>query len=103
VIVAASETEGSDISGHDLCAVVKGTPRPQHIPVILLIKSAKRADYAKRSGSLLVHRHKPRDTAPDLISPPSFVPPNRSAFKLSERKKKASPFGETLDFVIAMN
>jgi twitching motility two-component system response regulator PilG len=46
VIVAASEAEGSDISGHDLCAVVKGTPRLQHIPVILLTKSAKPSDYA---------------------------------------------------------
>jgi len=46
VIVAASEAEGADISGHDLCAVVKGTPRLQHIPVILLTKSAKPSDYA---------------------------------------------------------
>jgi CheY-like chemotaxis protein len=46
VIVAASEAEGADISGHVLCAVVKGTPRLQHIPVILLTKSAKPSDYA---------------------------------------------------------
>jgi CheY-like chemotaxis protein len=46
VIVAASEAEGADISGHYLCAVVKGTPRLQHIPVILLTKSAKPSDYA---------------------------------------------------------
>jgi CheY-like chemotaxis protein len=46
VIVAASEAEGPGVSGQDLCAVVKVTPRLQHIPVILLTKSAKPADYA---------------------------------------------------------
>ena len=46
VIIAAAEAEGTDISGHDLCAVIKGTPRLQHIPVILITTSAKPADYA---------------------------------------------------------
>jgi CheY-like chemotaxis protein len=46
VIVAPSEAEGPEVSGQDLCAVVKVTPRLQHIPIILLTKSAKPADYA---------------------------------------------------------
>lgn len=46
VIVAAAEAENNDISGHDLCAVVKATPRLQHIPVILVTMSAKPSDYA---------------------------------------------------------
>jgi CheY-like chemotaxis protein len=46
VIISAVEAEGTDISGHDLCAVVKGTLRLQHIPVILITSSAKPADYA---------------------------------------------------------
>jgi CheY-like chemotaxis protein len=46
VILAAAEAEGGDISGHDLCAVVKATPRLQHIPVILVTTSAKPSDYA---------------------------------------------------------
>ena len=46
VIIAAAEAEGTDICGNELCAVVKGTVRLHHIPVILITASAKPADYA---------------------------------------------------------
>jgi CheY-like chemotaxis protein len=44
VIVAA--TEGGEISGHDLCAIVKTSERLQHIPVILMTTSALPSDYS---------------------------------------------------------
>jgi CheY-like chemotaxis protein len=44
--VILAEAEGQGISGKDLCAIVKTSPRLQHIPVILLIASALPSDYA---------------------------------------------------------
>jgi CheY-like chemotaxis protein len=44
VILAAAE--GQDISGKDLCAIVKTCARLQHIPMILLTASALPSDYA---------------------------------------------------------
>jgi len=44
--VILAEAEGQDISGKDLCAIVKTCPRLQHIPVILLTTSALPSDYA---------------------------------------------------------
>ena len=44
--VIVAEVEGHEISGHDLCAIVKTTARLQHIPVILLTSSALPSDYA---------------------------------------------------------
>ena len=41
--IAEVETEG--ISGHDFCAIFKRDDRLQHVPVILLTRSAKPADY----------------------------------------------------------
>jgi len=46
VILAEAECEGQEISGKDLCAIVKTCPRLQHIPVILLTSSALPSDYA---------------------------------------------------------
>jgi CheY-like chemotaxis protein len=46
VILAEAESEGHEISGKDLCAIVKTCPRLQHIPVILLTTSALPSDYA---------------------------------------------------------
>jgi CheY-like chemotaxis protein len=46
VIVAETEAQHCDISGHDLCAIVKGTPNLRHIPVILVTSSATPSDYA---------------------------------------------------------
>jgi CheY-like chemotaxis protein len=40
------EAEGKEISGADLCAIVKKNERLQHIPVILLTRSALPSDYA---------------------------------------------------------
>jgi CheY-like chemotaxis protein len=44
--VIVAEAEGHEISGHDLCAIVKSSPRLQHIPVILLTSSALPSNYA---------------------------------------------------------
>ncbi len=46
VILAEAESQGQEISGKDLCAIVKTCPRLQHIPVILLTTSALPSDYA---------------------------------------------------------
>ena len=44
--VLLADTETGDISGLDLCAIVKKHARLQHIPVIMLTKSANPSDYA---------------------------------------------------------
>lgn len=38
--------EGDEISGHDLCSIIKQSSRLQHIPVILLTRSGQPADYS---------------------------------------------------------
>ena len=42
-----AEVEGSDMSGQDLCLVIKRNKRLQRVPVILLIRSAQPADYLR--------------------------------------------------------
>ena len=44
--VIIAEAEGGEISGHDLCAIVKTSERLQHIPVILTTTSALPSDYS---------------------------------------------------------
>jgi CheY-like chemotaxis protein len=44
--VIVAEAEGGEISGNDLCAIVKTCPRLKHIPVILLTESALPSNYA---------------------------------------------------------
>jgi CheY-like chemotaxis protein len=44
--VFVAEVECADVSGHDLCAIIKRNERLQHIPVILLTRSAQPADYS---------------------------------------------------------
>jgi CheY-like chemotaxis protein len=44
--VIVAEAEGGEISGNDLCAIVKTCPRLKHIPVILLTESAQPSNYA---------------------------------------------------------
>ncbi|MGD1210715.1 MAG: response regulator [Candidatus Acidiferrales bacterium] len=38
--------ECADVSGHELCAIIKRNERLQHVPVILLTRSAQPADYS---------------------------------------------------------
>jgi DNA-binding response OmpR family regulator len=38
--------EGEDMSGHDLCLIIKRNDRLQRVPVILLTRSAQPADYS---------------------------------------------------------
>jgi CheY-like chemotaxis protein len=44
--VILAEVEGGEISGQDLCAIVKKDERLQHVPVILLTSSALPSDYS---------------------------------------------------------
>ena len=44
--VFLTEVENSDISGHDLCMIIKKNDRLQHVPVILLSHSTQPADYS---------------------------------------------------------
>jgi CheY-like chemotaxis protein len=44
--VLIAEAEGGEISGNDLCAIVKKSDRLQHVHVILLTKSGLPSDYA---------------------------------------------------------
>ena len=45
-VAVLANVEGEEMSGHDLCLIVKRNDRLQHVPVILLTKSAQPADYA---------------------------------------------------------
>ena len=44
--VFLAEVECADVSGHDLCAIIKRNERLQHVPVVLLTRSAQPADYS---------------------------------------------------------
>lgn len=44
--VFIAEVEAEDMSGHDLCLIIKRNERLQHVPVILLTRSAQPADYS---------------------------------------------------------
>lgn len=46
VLLAEADSQGEEISGHDLCAIVKKNDRLRHIPVILLTSSAMPSDYS---------------------------------------------------------
>jgi CheY-like chemotaxis protein len=41
-----AEVEGTDMSGHDLCLIIKRNDRLARVPVILLTRAAQPADYA---------------------------------------------------------
>ena len=45
-VVFVTEVENSDISGHDLCLIIKRNERLQSVPVILITSSGQPADYA---------------------------------------------------------
>ena len=44
--VFLAEVEATDMSGHDLCLIIKRNERLQRVPVILLTKSARPTDYS---------------------------------------------------------
>src|SRR5579862_4280646 len=44
--VFLAEVEGEDMTGHDLCLIIKRNDRLQRVPVILLTRSAQPADYS---------------------------------------------------------
>jgi CheY-like chemotaxis protein len=44
--VFLAEVEGEDMSGHDLCLIIKRNDRLQRVPVILLTRSAQPSDYS---------------------------------------------------------
>jgi CheY-like chemotaxis protein len=74
--VLVMESEGGAISGLDLCAIVKTTDRLQHIPVILLTRSAMPSDYsAGRNLGAIVCMKKPcpigqLQRAVHMVAPP---------------------------------
>src|SRR5580700_3644719 len=84
--VFLAEVEGTDMSGHDLCLIIKRNDRLQRVPVILLTKSAQPADYsASHQLGAVVCMAKP--FKPErllhvvrLVSPP---PTQRSAYGAS--------------------
>jgi CheY-like chemotaxis protein len=41
-----AEVEGEDMTGHDLCLIIKRNDRLRRVPVILLTRSAQPADYS---------------------------------------------------------
>jgi CheY-like chemotaxis protein len=45
-VVFIAEVESTDMSGHDLCLIIKRNERLQRVPVILLTRSAQPADYS---------------------------------------------------------
>ena len=117
-ILAEAECQGQEISGKDLCAIVKTCPRLQHIPVILLTSSALPSDYATshqigavvcmtipckperlRAPSTLLRRR--RRSAPSIVrastwrpscAPARFALPNILAISLTTKKKNLAPF-----------
>ncbi len=44
--VFLAEVEGDDMTGHDLCLIIKRNDRLRNVPVILLTRSAQPADYS---------------------------------------------------------
>jgi len=81
--VIVSEVECGEPSGHDLCAIVKKSERHQHIPVILLMRSAAPADYAMSHelGAVVClakpFKHERLRHVVHLVAPP---PSQRSAY-----------------------
>jgi len=82
--VILAEAEGAEISGKDLCAIVKTSDRLKHVPVILLTNSALPSDYAasRALGATLCMTRpcKPMrlQTAVHLVAPP---PSQRSVYR----------------------
>lgn len=79
-----AEAEGGEISGKDLCAIVKTCERLQHVPVILLTNSALPSDYAacRQLGATvcMMRPFKPArlQNAVHLVAPP---PSHRSVYR----------------------
>jgi CheY-like chemotaxis protein len=84
--VIVAEAEGHEMSGHDLCAIVKTSPRLQHIPVILLTTLALPSDYASSQFvGAIIRMTKPYDLervrrAVHLVAPPPSQSSAYSAF-----------------------
>jgi twitching motility two-component system response regulator PilH len=81
--VFLTEVENSDISGHDLCMIIKKNERLQPVPVILLSQSTQPADYSSSQQlGAVVCMAKPFDPGRllqlvRLVAPP---PVERSAY-----------------------
>jgi len=82
-VVFVSEVDTADLSGHDLCAIIKRNERLQHVPVILLTESGRPWDQApSQETGVVVSMAKP--FSPErlsnvirLIAPP---PSQRSVY-----------------------
>jgi CheY-like chemotaxis protein len=87
--VFIAEVEAEDMSGHDLCLIIKRNDRLQHVPVILLTRSAQPADYsASHQLGAVVCMAKP--FKPErllhvvrLVSPPPSISKNAYGSRVS--------------------
>jgi CheY-like chemotaxis protein len=82
-VVFITPDDNPDISGHDLCLIIKGNDRLQHVPVILITSTPQPADYAaSRQLGAVVCMAKPLASERllqviRLVAPP---PAERSAY-----------------------
>jgi CheY-like chemotaxis protein len=86
--VFIAEVEAEDMSGQDLCLIIKRNERLQHVPVILMTRSAQPADYsASHSLGAVVCMAKPFNPerllhVVRLVAPPP-CPKNASGSRVS--------------------
>ncbi|MFY9527884.1 MAG: response regulator [Candidatus Acidiferrales bacterium] len=87
--VFLAEVEAEDMSGHDLCLIIKRNERLQRVPVILLTRSAQPADYsASHSLGAVVCMAKPfkperLQHVVRLVAPPPRIGSSAYATRLS--------------------
>ncbi len=87
--VFLAEVEAEDMSGHDLCLIIKRSERLQRVPVILLTRSAQPADYsASHSLGAVVCMAKPfkperLQHVVRLVAPPPRIGSSAYAARIS--------------------
>lgn len=81
-----AEIEAVDTSGYDLCLIIKRSERLAHVPVVLVTRNAKPADYAaSREFGAVVCMAKPFQPERMLqvvrmIAPSPFAPAQKSSY-----------------------
>jgi len=94
--VFISEIECEDMSGHDLCLIIKRNDRLQRVPVILLTRSAQPADYtASHEMGAVVCMAKPfkperLQHVVRLVAPPPALNSSYGASKYSQNNVERS-------------
>jgi CheY-like chemotaxis protein len=83
--VLLAQVEGGEVNGLELCSIVKKSIRLQHIPVILLTRSAQAADYSAchKAGAVMCMAMPCQpgklQQVVKLVAPPSSSRPSSSA------------------------